>query len=290
MKKDNPSNIFPPFHSQRRARAHSSRTIKRALAQEAARVRAQTANDGDTGIILKQWYGRLGNNIVQICNIIDIALTYKHKVCFKVKHKLFNLKIITDFFSKYNNNAIITAPKGANHFFTRGNLPYPIDIYKKNHEEKINLLKKSFLIKNINKLNIDELVVHIRSGDVFNEGGNAYIPPPLSYYIKGIDKHKYKKIILVCEDKKNPVVDKLLSLYKNAIYNKNSLEQDIKLILGATNIIWSVGTFVPSLLLMSNNIKYTYNNKRYNNDYLKIMKPWKNTKEQRDYMLTYKYD
>ena len=44
---------------------------------------------------------------------------------------------------------------------------------------------------------------------------------------------------------------------------------------------------------MSNNIKYHYgeifNNKELK-DYYKIMKPWKNTNKQRDYILTYKYN
>ena len=62
-------------------------------------------------------------------------------------------------------------------------------------------------------------------------------------------------IIIVSEDKKNPVVEKLLKLYKNSEYNKNSLTKDIKIILGATNIVYSVGTFIPSILLMSNNYK-----------------------------------
>ena len=59
-------------------------------------------------LIIKEWYGRLGNNIVQISNVIDIALTYKHNIVFKVEHKLFNLKIITDYFNKYSNSIIIT--------------------------------------------------------------------------------------------------------------------------------------------------------------------------------------
>ncbi len=37
---------------------------------------------------------------------IRIALFYKHSVIFKVKHKYFNLKVITDYFSKYKNNTI----------------------------------------------------------------------------------------------------------------------------------------------------------------------------------------
>ena len=242
-------------------------------------------------IIVKKWYGRSGNNIKSLSNIIDIALVYKHNVIFNVKHSLFNLKIITDYFSKYNNNEIITDNYN---FYYKSKLPYSKEIFQQNNKEKIKLLKKSFLIKDINKLDENDLVIHIRSGDIFLKKPHpSYVPPPVSYYIRQIDKQNYKKIIIICEDKINPVVNKLLELYKNAMYNKNSIEKDIKLILGATNIIYSVGTFVPSLLLMSDNIKYLYG-KDFNNeeleDYYKINKPWKNTKEQRDYILIYKYD
>ena len=51
---------------------------------------------------------------------------------------------------------------------------------------------------------------------------------------------------------------KCVKLYKNAIWKKNTLEEDIRIILGATNIIFSVGTFIPSLMLLSNNNKYLY--------------------------------
>ena len=129
-----------------------------------------------------------------------------------------------------------------------------------------------------------------------------YIPPPLSYYIKEIEKCKYKKIHIICEDTKNPVVNKLLELYKNSVYHKNTLENDIRIILGTTNIIFSIGTFIPSLMLLSNNIKYIHqpffthlllfsNNiniiQEENKEYYKIMYPWNNTIKQRNYILTY---
>jgi len=63
--------------------------------------------------------------------------------------------------------------------------------------------------------------------------------------------------------------------------------------LGATNIIFSVGTFIPALMMLSNNNKYLYGNHRYNKElkeYYKIMKPWKNTIVQRNYILTYDYN
>ena len=36
-------------------------------------------------IIVNDWYGRLGNNIIQLANIIDLALFYKHNINFKSK-------------------------------------------------------------------------------------------------------------------------------------------------------------------------------------------------------------
>ena len=73
-------------------------------------------------IILEEWYGRLGNNIIELSNIIDIALFYKHNIQFKVSHKLFDLKIIHDYFCQYSNNEIL---KDAKKFFYQQRLPFP---------------------------------------------------------------------------------------------------------------------------------------------------------------------
>lgn len=242
-------------------------------------------------IILNNWFGRLGNNIIQLSNIIDIAITYKHNIILNVNHKLFDLSVIQNYFNKYNNDEKITDKYN---FFYKHKLPYVDDIFKNNIEERNNILKKSFLIKNSKKLPENELVIHIRSGDIFSSNPHpSYVPPPLSYYVKHINKYDYEKIIIVCEDTKNPVVDKLLKLYKNSVYSKNSLEEDIKIILGATNIVYSIGTFIPSLMLLSENIKYIYGSafdNKEQQDYYKIMKPWRNTQKQREYILNYDYD
>tara|TARA_B110001469_G_C9544175_1_gene270136 strand:- start:96 stop:875 length:780 start_codon:yes stop_codon:yes gene_type:complete len=255
-------------------------------------------------IILNNWYGRLGNNIIQLSNIIDIAIEYKHNIIFKnTSHYLFDISVIENYFKKYNNNEKIISE-----FFDNNSLPYPKDIFTKHTEERNKILKNALLINNIKQLPENFLVIHIRSGDIFYENPHPhYIPPPLSYYTKEINKHKYEKIIIICEDKINPIVNKLLELYKNSVYNKNTLEEDIRIILGAKNIISSVGTFVKSLMLLSDNIEsyITPNNEvlchlnaeeLWHNDlmdifneegYNKIMKPWRNTQTQRDYMLTY---
>ena len=244
-------------------------------------------------ILFNQLYGRLGNNIIQLSNMIHIAIAYKHNIKFNVKINFFDLSIIEKYFNNYDNNEIITDKYN---FFYKDKLPFSSEIFEQNIEEINKLLKKAFLINNINKLHENDLVIHIRSGDIFTSNPHCnYVPPSLSYYIREINKYNYEKIYIICEDNVNPVVNQLLKLYKNAIYEKNTLEKDIRIILGATNIMYSIGSFIPQLMLLSNNIKFIHNpfnneNKEYNKiveDYYKIMHPWKNTIEQRKYILTY---
>ena len=240
-------------------------------------------------IVVKKWFGRLGNIIIQLSNVIHIALYYKHDVSFHVTHKFLNLKIIENYFNKTKNKKIIT---DKTNFFSQKNLPFPCEVFKTNNQIKNDLLKKAFLIKDFKKLDKNDVVIHVRSGDIFQANPHSnYVPPPLSYYVAHLNKHKYKKIIIVCQDNVNPVVNKLLKLYKNAEYNQNTLHKDIRIILGATNIISSIGTFVKSLLIFSNNIKnhYQCDQSKLKKYYL-VMKPWVNSQKQRDYILTYKYE
>ena len=205
-------------------------------------------------LTITHWMGRLGNSIQQLSNAIDLAIAYKHNIKFNVRHGLFNLSVIERYFKKYNNSDKIT---DIDQFFYRQKLPYPPDTFTRNSEERNKILQESFLITDIDKLPENDLVIHIRSGDIFgNNPHGGYVPPPLSYYVKQIEKGNYQKIHIICEDRVNPCVNKLLELYTNSVHHTNTLEKDIRLLLGTTNLVFSVGTFVPSLMQMSNNIKY----------------------------------
>ena len=82
----------------------------------------------------------MGNNIIQLSNIIDIALQYKHNIVFKKKLTFFNLKIIENFFNKYHNNNIV-ADKYNFHDYT---MRYKINILDENIKIRNNLLVKAF--------------------------------------------------------------------------------------------------------------------------------------------------
>jgi len=60
-------------------------------------------------IIFDKLSGRFGNNIIQLSNIIDIAIKYKHNIKINVKKLNFlDLSVIEKYFNKYNNSEKIT--------------------------------------------------------------------------------------------------------------------------------------------------------------------------------------
>lgn len=213
---------------------------------------------------IKSWSARLGNNICQLKNAIFVAFHYKHdliipknkflrKTYLLKEHKNDKKEIIID---KKNNF------KSQFHF----NLPFTVQhyIFEKNINDIKDIMIKNFKYnyKERESFTDNDLVIHIRSGDLFNTNEKVhprYISAPLYFYKKIIDNNSYKNIYLVCEDTKNPVIKKVLELYPKIIYNKrNTLEDDIKLILQAKHIVSSVGTFVQSLLWMTKYTKKVY--------------------------------
>ena len=249
-------------------------------------------------LVIHKWYGQLSNNIISLFTIVLLASRDNHTVLFEVTHPLFNLKIIENYFLKNKIHKQQTI-KDNHCFFDKLQLASTRENWEnevKKHPTLVNLIREAFKIKDneITKLDENDIVVHIRSRGIFFRNGThpLYVPPPLSYYTKQLNNRNYNKIIIVCEDNLNPVVNKLLELYKNSEWKKNNLIADIKLILGATNVLSSVGTFVIGLLTFSKYIKNHYGEFFDNaelKEYYEVSRPWKNTKEQRDYILTYQY-
>jgi len=241
-------------------------------------------------IIIDKWTGRLGNNLLQLEYAIMLCMFLKCKITFHCNnHPYLDVNIIKDYFSEHPDigREIITyyggIPKGV----------IPSDRLEELKHNTYALLKKGFKIKDIKQI-YDEtvLVIHIRSGDIMSSNPHpGYVPLPLYYYKHIIDSASYKKIILVCEDKKNPVVDKLLTLYPNCQHTIQSLDEDIKIILGATNIVCGVGTFVTQLTKLANHKQLIIKpslEKEMSEYYIKN-RPWKHTEEQRKLIVDYTF-
>ena len=256
-------------------------------------------------LVIRKWWGRLGNNIIQLRHAIQIAIYYKYDIIMP-KHPYFNTTFVKFGADKNRKNKLYD---GYNFYFKhriKKYIPYIDDkVFQLNIKDTINKLKDILVIKNPIISDKNDLLIHIRGGDIFVTPHVQYVPPPLSYYTNILNSTSYDKITMISEDRANPVIDKLLQMYPKITFELNDLETDIKKIMGCTNIITSYGTFIPSLLSMSNTVQNIYkvsyqfgevliNREKVNvyvtnlNRYLKRMGKWENNSVQRDIITSYK--
>lgn len=252
-------------------------------------------------ICIQNWFGRLGNNILQVKNALHLAFFFQYNVIIP-KHKFFNSTYIS-----INKDISIHFPKitDIHNFYYNEKIPnVSAEVFNNNLDKVIKILKTIFIYPPEITLPSNSLVIHIRSGDIFSSSPHPnYINPPLSYYTNIINSNTFSNIYLIAEDKVNPCIESLLELYPNITFTLQSLEKDIQYILAANSIIISYGTMINSLLLLSSNIQYiympSYNFPLYLNsdsihihlikldEYKELLSPWKNSNDQRFIMLTY---
>jgi len=239
----------------------------------------------------ESWFGRLGNNILSILNAALDAesrgLRFFLKDCF---HPILNLASY-NYYSRtnYEKSAVKQIITPAEAFF--------INIY--NYPQELEgvelilpfpaaccsskriltpLLKDLYSIQTATKYLSDALVIHIRSGDIFDRSRPAehrYSPPPLVYYQKVIDEHQSRhsrgsnsgspSIVIVTErDHISPLVQALLKLYPpgTITLQAGTLEEDMAVVLAARHLVASQGTFAYALALASHNLEtlYMFNN------------------------------
>ena len=253
-------------------------------------------------LLINNWNGRLGNNILQIIRAIHFAKIKQYN-CILFVHNLFiTNKIIVDN-TKYNDK-----PNIQDSFFNIKNLGVN-DPSPKQMKDYFDLyIRNIFKIKYIDTENEDNnLYIHIRSGDIFSQNGghSYYVQPPLNYYKNIILEKKWEKIFIIYEDDKNPCVNSLKKLKKDNIYFISStLENDLKILSRSKNLVIGFGTFGLIIYFLAKNIDSLYLPKYVLEEmpqgdwgininiidlpnYIKCG-TWKNTKEQQNIMLNYK--
>ena len=166
-------------------------------------------------------------------------------------------------------------------------------------------------------LDAGTVVIHIRSGDLFEvdgQGGHpGYVQPPLAYYIAALHhaaaQHPVERVIVVHEDRRNPCVDaleaRLASTGIPCTMQSGTLREDTTTIFAARRLIAGHGTFIPALLAQSGRAEAVYFFRRVSQRRLfDMMSPrvfvaedtagaftptgtWANTAAQRQLMLDY---
>ena len=250
-------------------------------------------------IYIKKNDCRFGNTVIAITHCIFLAKIYKFKIVFEEKFLLINISEF-DFRKEkqkkerreiYVNLSTLFAnrQRGTNSLF-----------HKKKYTYIQKYINPNFNFKKIDSYDFSKmLVIHIRSGDIFNKikPHPRYAQPPFHFYKKIIDDFGFKNILIVTEpDMKNPCIELIKKEYPHTIIQSSTLENDIHTLLNAQYLIVGNGTFSSVLSMISKNIKIVFTTDKMKRFYpktnFKIFSyslpsydmHWQNTPEQIDKM------
>ena len=254
-------------------------------------------------LVVNEWNGRFGNNIIQIINSIEYCFQENLNEIYLPNHEFLKSKHII--INKIDNNNII---KKSGEFLYELHNRKLINL----NAYKIKLYFNKYIkpILNLNNLNqkLNCLGINIRSGDIFfNCIHPNYIQPPFSFY-KNIINQNNIEIKLFTEDLRNPCANKLNKDY-NLNWQKSSFRSDLENLIRCKKMILANSTLSIFLILMNNNceeiylpeyVHYHFKDRQYDlkelinkkttiidlPNYIKP-KEWKNTKEQHNIMLNY---
>ena len=257
-------------------------------------------------IAISHWYGRLGNNIQQ-CAVGTMAAQLTQSTFESIDHE-----IIKKHETSFGQNHQDISSKW---FYWEG--PYKeVNIPVEYIYQKMRSICKSYIRPHLQTPRVvvpdSCIVIHIRSGDVFDKGvvnPCNYVPNPLYFYLQLLEQ--FESAIVVTEgDNHNPILDELRKHPKVTIQSE-SVAYDFGTLLAAKHVANSgVGTFGVAAALCSDNIEQFYctdammsehlNYEMLVNtdvsvnlmslgDYIKVGE-WNNSDEQRRYILAYNPD
>tara|TARA_Y100001937_G_scaffold55129_1_gene75988 strand:- start:1497 stop:2276 length:780 start_codon:yes stop_codon:yes gene_type:complete len=254
---------------------------------------------------LSHWYGRLGNNIQQCALGTLIA---------KNIGGTFEQSLDHEIIKKHKTSFGHSTQEISSKFFYYEGPHQEIDLPIYQIRKEIRYICKNFIQPHLQTPRVDVpddcIVIHVRSGDVFDQrvaNPNQYIPAPYDYYRKLLDQ--FEKAIVVTEpDQHNPIVRELSWSPKVTLQSK-SVAEDFGTLMSAKNIASSgVGTFAIAAALCSRNIEKFFCTNLHITEHLNwkmllggdievnmldlsdYIKPgeWENTDEQRQFLFSYK--
>lgn len=234
-------------------------------------------------IFLKDWYGQLGNNLLQLARTEFLAAKIKTSISLP-PHSFLDLE------QDYQlHTALIDLPKIEssstfnffladlrhlgkptinlqesllrNFYYQYDSYPYSLSLgnWRETLREKILPLLPSQLDPRITD---ETLVIHIRSGDIFQTDWAAhagYVQPPISFYLEIIESSNFQEIVIVTQpDLKNPCIHKLQQQFPYIRIQASSLMEDIRTILSARNLVTGQSTFSLALGFASSQIQHLY--------------------------------
>ena len=266
---------------------------------------------------VSHWSGRLGNNIQQVANCIMAAEKNGGTFEQRLDHDIIS-KFTVSFGDSgsacgrfYSWEALVHCEHQC---YEGGNeIGVGVEhVYRNMRRICHKYIRPNLKLPSKESIGEDTIVMHLRSGDnyhrVFDPPTN-YVPNPLIYYLNLINS--FDKATLITEsDMANPLIRELLWISKLNV-QKESVAEDFATLMSAKNVALSgVGTFAMAAALCSSQIENLYTtdllltehlnytmlyNTNVNvhvmelDNYIPVFPcSWKNTDEQRQFILNYR--
>ena len=197
----------------------------------------------------------LVNIIMYYCEIYGIKNIYfdsRYNWFLKnnITSDLFNISVVSNTNINCKDINIVCLGIGHGNFFF---FYYPSFIKP---QIRIQILKNE-IRKNVPKILLDQndLIIHIRSGNIFRSFHRYYSQPPLCFYKSVLNNFTFKNIYLIAVNKRNPVINHLLNEFRNIIYHTNTIAKDIAYLINAYNLVGSVSSFLMTTIKFNDNLK-----------------------------------
>lgn len=203
------------------------------------------------------------NKMIFYCEIIHCK-----KLILPVENRIYINHTLLD--KEYNLQIEVAQESFQADLITDISFEFFYDFYNLKIENRIGILKNE-IVNNLPKVNLNknDLIIHIRSGDIFQHKGETdyapdYSQPPLCFYQKILEQFKFSDIYIIAEDNTfNPVIEELKKKYPKIKYNQNSLEIDLSYLIYGYNIVGSISSFLISSIKLNDNIKFFWEYDRY---------------------------
>ncbi len=230
-------------------------------------------------VTIANWAGRLCNNIVQLCHAISYA-ERTHSYLSVPPHDLLQTYDI-DFTTGSSSQDVLV-----DDFFWLNPQLFEAKYLEWNERRRI---LKTYIQAMLPSQLLPQtpqagLVIHIRSGDifqrlsaaeVFQQAQNplrgvvrlirgthrvnaAFVQPPLAFYLSIIESQPWSQVTLVSEDLKNPVIQALRQAHPTIQFQLQDLEADIATLLAASHLVIGYGSFGMTWALLSEHLQSLY--------------------------------
>jgi hypothetical protein len=106
----------------------------------------------------------------------------------------------------------------------------------------------------------DDVVAHLRSGDVFDrpDPNHTYGQPPLAFYLSAVLARPPRRVWLVYENQANPVIPalaaRLRALGVEVVEQSASLAEDLRVMLTARRLVMGYGTLTDAVVGLSDRL------------------------------------